>query len=236
MGISIGRYPGLRSFDQHLGDYLAQMDINVVLDVGAYIGNYAKGLRDVGYRGQIISFEPVPASYEKLCAAMRDDPLWVGKPFGLSDENGEAVINTHGSGDFNSLLPLSADAERAYALDPSLRGQTSIQLKRLDSVLPGLVEAIQSPRIFLKIDTQGHDLAALKGASGVLGMVLGLQSELPAVEIYEGMPSMPSILSYYASCGFVPIGFYPVNTFRKIQISPEFDVLFTRFDGKLHRP
>jgi hypothetical protein len=46
---------------------------------------------------------------------------------------------------------------------------------------------------------------------------------------------MSAALSYYSSCGFVPIGFYPMNTIRSLQISPEFDVLFTRFDGKLHR-
>lgn len=64
-------------------------------------------------------------------------------------------------------------------------------------------------------------------------MIVGLQSELPVIEIYDGMPSMPAALSYYASCGFLPTGFYPINTFRNLQISPEFDVLFTRSDGKL---
>jgi hypothetical protein len=87
----------------------------------------------------------------------------------------------------------------------------------------------------MKIDTQGHDVSVVKGASGVLDMIVGLQSELPAVEIYDGMSSMPTVLNCYSNCGFVPIGFFPINTFRNSQVSPEFDVLFTRFDGKLHR-
>ncbi len=216
-------------------DFLSQTEINVVLDVGAFIGDYAIKLRKAGYGGRIISFEPVPASYERLHARMHHDSLWCGQPFGLSDVSGVALMNTYGQGDFNSLLTICKEAERAYSLDPALRSQTLIQLRRLDEVLPQLVEGIQSPRVFMKIDTQGHDISVVKGATGVLDKIVGLQSELPAVKIYNGMYSMSTALEYYAMTGFVPIGFYPVNTFRDIQISPEFDVLFNRFDGRLRR-
>jgi hypothetical protein len=122
---------------------------------------------------------------------MRNDSLWSGEPYGLSDENQEALINTHSRGDFNSLLTLREDAGRAYSVDPARWSQTPIQLKRLDAVLPQLLEGIRSPRVFLKIDTQGHDVSVVKGASGVLDIIAGLQSELPAVEVYDGMPPCP---------------------------------------------
>ncbi len=235
IGIAISRYPPPGSFKRHLRDYLSRMEIDVVLDVGANIGNYAKELRKIGYRGRIVSFEPVPGTYEKLQKAMHNDPLWFGAPFGLSDENRETLINTYSDGEFNSLLSLRQEAQQAFALDAARRNQTRIQLRRLDTVLPELIKETQSPRVFLKIDTQGHDVSVVKGASGVLGMIVGLQSELPAVEIYEGMSSMSAVLSYYSNCGFIPTGFYPVGTLRNLQSSPEFDVLFTRFDGNLHR-
>ena len=235
MGIAISRYPPPGSFKKHLGDYLSHMEINVVLDVGANVGNYVRILRKIGYKGKIISFEPVPATYRQLHDAMHNDPLWSGKQLGLSDENREALINTYSDGEFNSLLTLHKDVGQVFYLDHAQQSKTSIQLRRLDTVLPELIEGTRSPRIFMKIDTQGHDVSVVKGASGVLGMIIGLQSELPAVEIYEGMSSMSAALSYYASCSFVPTGFYPISTFRNLQISPEFDVLFTRFDGKLHR-
>ncbi len=49
----------------------------------------------------------------------------------------------------------------------------------------------------------------------------------------QGMPGMSEALQRYATYGFVPIGFYPVNTFHASQITPEFDVLFSRYDGSL---
>jgi FkbM family methyltransferase len=235
MGIAVDFYPPPGSFRRQLRDLLAQMKINVVLDVGAYIGNYAAELRAIGYKGKIISFEPVPASYEQLQARMRHDRFWSGQPFGLSDETREAVMNTFSRGDFNSLLTLRKDSEAAYSLESASRSQTTIQLRRLDAVLPQLIEGIQSPRVFMKIDTQGHDLSVVRGAAGVLDRIAGLQSELPAVQIYDGMASMSTVLEYYSTCGFVPIGFHPVNTMRGTQISPEFDVLFNRFEGSLHR-
>lgn len=233
LGVTISSYPLPDSYKRCLRDYLYQMRINVVLDVGAYIGDYARELREIGYRGQIVSFEPTPASYQQLLVGMQGDTRWCSKPFGLSDEDRDAVFNTHREGNFNSLLTMREDIERAYSLDHSLWDQTRIQLRRLDAVLPEVVERIPSPRIFMKLDTQGHDLSVVKGASGVLNMVVGLQSELPAVEMYEGVVSISDALKFYAGCGFVPIGFYPVNTFRDVQISPEFDVLFNRYEGRL---
>jgi len=53
-----------------------------------------------------------------------------------------------------------------------------------------------------------------------------MQSELPAIEIYDGMTSMPAALDLYRKLGYVPIGFYPVNTLSAYDgISPEFDVV-----------
>ena len=235
LGIAVAYYPPPGSFKRHLRDLLAHMEINLVLDVGAFVGDYARELRDVGYRGRIISFEPVPSSFEKLKENLNHDTLWSGQPYGLSDEKREVLINTHAKGNFNSLLTLREDAERAYSLDPARRSTTPVQLRRLDSVLPQLIEAKPSPRIFMKLDTQGHDISVVKGAAGVLSMVVGLQSELPVVQIYEGMSSMSAALECYTSCGFVPVGFYPVNTLHDIHISPEFDVLFSRFEGPLRR-
>lgn len=232
-GVSISRYPPPDSYERHLQEYFRQMQINCVLDVGAYDGRSAAGLRAAGFKGLIISFEPVPASWQQLQKTMGNDPLWVGQPFGLSSASRKTVINTYDRGVFNSLLTLKADAEDAYSLDKLQHGQVEIELRRLDEIMDGLIAKVSSPNVFVKIDTQGHDVDVIRGAAGCLSKITGFQSEVPAVQIYEGMPSMTEALEFYQSCGFVPIGFYPVNTFNSARISPEFDVLFTRFAGSL---
>lgn len=232
-GVSVSWYPPPDSYERQLQEYFREMQINCVLDVGAYDGRSAAALRASGFKGRIISFEPVPASYQQLQQTMGNDPLWTGQPFGLSSASRKTVINTYARGVFNSLLTLKADAEDAYRLDKLQHGQVEIELRRLDEILHELISKVDSPKVFVKIDTQGHDVDVIRGATGCLSKIMGFQSELAAVQIYEGMPSMAESLEFYKSCGFVPIGFYPVNTFNSAQVSPEFDVLFTRFEESL---
>jgi len=136
---------------QHLKYFLRWARINCVLDVGAFVGEYALELRELGYDGRIISFEPFPDSFTKMSLKLEADPLWSGQPYGLSDVSRDTSIHTYGGGEFNSLLDLKEEAETAYELDNAKRGEIQIKLRQLDEVLPALLAGIDSPRIFLKI-------------------------------------------------------------------------------------
>jgi FkbM family methyltransferase len=224
-GVFMSREPAA-TLEHHLKEFFDWAKVNCVLDVGAFVGNYALELRKLGYKGRIISFEPLSDSFAKLSMNLKDDSSWSGQPYGLSDTSRDAILTTHTRGNFNSLLTMTPDAEAAYKIDHDNSGKAQVALRRLDEVLPALLSGIDQPRVFLKMDTQGHDLAVMRGAAGVRPWIVGLQSEMPAIRIYNGMPSIAEMLEAYQGLGFVPIGFYPVNTFQDKQITPEFDVLF----------
>jgi hypothetical protein len=57
----------------HLRSRLADLDVNCVLDVGANARDYGAMLRRLGYRGRIVSFEPVLATFTRLPARCADD-------------------------------------------------------------------------------------------------------------------------------------------------------------------
>src|SRR5690349_12763044 len=80
MGYQLQRYPGLYSYDRHLRMLLTTLAINCVIDVGAHEGEFYRAVRNAGYTGRIVSFEPFPPSFARLQARAARDPDWRGYP------------------------------------------------------------------------------------------------------------------------------------------------------------
>ena len=231
VGLSLTRFPPRYSMPRQLKDFLRDNRINLVLDVGAFRGEYGKMLREeAAYRGMIVSFEPCRESFRVLTAEMGKDRQWRGYPFGLSDRDSPAVLNTYGrKASFNSLLSLKAAHALAHGVDIANGSVEAIQLHTIDTIWDDITKEIQNPRVFLKTDTQGHDPAVLLGAVDHLQYIYGFQCELPVVEIYDEMMSMTEALSFYRKLGYLPIGFYPVAMPEAYGgLVPEFDLIFKR--------
>ena len=66
-----------------LMDFIENRRVNLVLDVGANVGQFAQSLRNRGYAGRIISFEPVKEAFSALENAARGDDLWTASNLAL---------------------------------------------------------------------------------------------------------------------------------------------------------
>ena len=237
VGLSIARYPPPHSVSRCVRDLIRDDRINLVIDVGAFHGQYCELLRgEIGYTGPIVSFVPCADSYRVLTARMAKDRNWRGFPFALSDRDGDGVLNTYpDNGNFNSLLRLREEGAVAYKVDLGKATTQSVQLRKLDTLWSEITAHIAAPRAFLKIDTQGHDVAVMLGASDHRRYIRGIQSELPAIEIYDAMPSMARALELYGKLGYVAAGFYPINKPTGYGgLSPEFDVVLRQFHSTAH--
>lgn len=180
-----------------LRDVLQTYTINCVLDVGANIGQFARNLRRVGYRGHICSFEPTEQAFAQLKTNFGADPNWIGYNFALGSENTHQAIHV--------TLESTAMSSFLQPRDTGWRLQEAVvEIKRLDAIFPDVLAAtgIQHPRMFLKMDTQGFDLEVFRGAQGCLDRILGIQSEVSAKPVYEGMPHYLDSLRIYQENGF----------------------------------
>ena len=126
-----------------------------ILDVGANIGLYTLLLaRLAGETGHVFAFEPEPNLFSVLCENCAANNAVNVTPFqcAAGDANGRVTFQraTFNSGD--------------NRLGGSKTGAQSIEVEvaRLDEVLP--VQIVQ----FVKLDVQGHELAALTGMQQVL--------------------------------------------------------------------
>jgi FkbM family methyltransferase len=97
-----------RSSDPSLADFLRAEQIDLVLDVGANEGQFARGLRHGGYGGEIVSFEPIPTVFQKLRENARGDRRWHLRQEALGDRTGTAEIAVTAHSVFSSMKPQSA--------------------------------------------------------------------------------------------------------------------------------
>jgi FkbM family methyltransferase len=126
-----------------------------ILDVGANIGLYTLLLaRLTGDAGRVFAFEPEPDLFSALCENCAANEAVNVTPFrcAAGDTNGRATFQraTFNSGDNR----LGASKARAQSIE--------VDVARLDEVLP--VQTVQ----FIKLDVQGHEVAALTGMQQLL--------------------------------------------------------------------
>lgn len=192
---------------RRLVNLLERRSVELVVDGGANEGQYVRQLRAAGWRGSVLSIEPIPELHARLVRQAARDPAWrIGPPVALGAASGRARLEVSAESDMSSLLPRSA---RLDQISPSSRPCRTIEVpvRRLDE----LAELQTEPpkRLFVKLDLQGSEAAALDGLSGLLPRIVGLQLELALVPLYVGEIGWRQMIDRLAGLGYVPWLFLP---------------------------
>jgi FkbM family methyltransferase len=212
LGYHVGRNPPENSLGRDLQSLLQRKDINCVVDVGAHRGEYGSLLRTLGYVARIISFEPVPESFAALAALAQADSNWSVQAVALGRETGTLPIKVMVGSTFSSFRVPSEFARARFGTKVDVVRQVDVRVEQLENVLDACGStAGESTHIFLKCDTQGHDLEVVRGAGNAIGRVLGLQVELPLKAVYDGLPSFTESFDELRALGFEVVGIYPVT-------------------------
>ena len=210
-----------------LSEIFTALQINCVIDVGANQGQYGDFLRQIGYKGRIVSFEPVPTTFKLLAERSRNDEAWHVHNVALGAVNQTLDMNIMDHSVFNSLLSLNSYGSKQFAKEAGVTRTERVNVVQLDSIMDEIKVGIEDPRVYLKMDTQGYDLQVLKGASGSLPLVLGLQSEIALRPIYEKMPDYLTSLAKLNALGFAVTSIVPVTRDENMRVI-EFDCLMVR--------
>jgi FkbM family methyltransferase len=220
-GITVHRGPNPLSQEWHLRELFTRYEVDGVIDVGANRGQYARGLREAGYEGPILSFEPVPEAFGELAAMSQHDARWEARNVGVADEPGTLTMNVAASSSVSSFLTPTAEYTSVYS-GMEVQRHEQVTVVSLDTV------EISFQRPFLKTDTQGFDLRVLDGARRLLSdRVVGVQVELSVIPIYEEMPDFLEVIALMRQWGFTLTGMFPVETDPAMRVY-EFDGVFVR--------
>jgi FkbM family methyltransferase len=226
-GYDLVRFPPADSLGAHLAALFAGLRVNCVLDVGAHRGEYGQLLRRLGYRGRIVSFEPVPESFGALEQSCRRDPDWLAWRIALGASQDTRGIRVTKSTQFSSFLTANAEAAGRFGDHVDMLRTEPVAVRRLEEVFAECVDGIAAPRVFLKLDTQGVDLEVLRGAGSRLVDVQGLQCELALKPMYEGAPSYAEAVAVLSGLGFEPTGIFAVSRDHALRLI-EIDCVLSR--------
>lgn len=205
---------------------LIEKKIDILFDVGANAGQYAQEARRQGFKGRIISFEPLPDAHKKLLKNSKKDPLWIiHERIALGSKRGAGIINVSENSYSSSFLNIT---QRLLSNTPDTRyvKKINVGVTTLDSVFNTYVK--KSNKVFLKIDTQGFESAVLKGSIKNLRNISGIQLELSTETLYEKQKTYEYFLTFLKKYNFrlwsiIP-GYWNTQTGQMLQ----FDGIFIK--------
>jgi FkbM family methyltransferase len=200
MNVSISRSPPAARFAFRLARTCDVFQIATILDVGANRGQFGIEMRQAGYTGRIVSFEPLSSAHLLLSAVAANDPDWIVHPrCAIGDRDGLTTINVARNSLSSSLLPMT---EAHVQAEPLARyaALEETEVCRLSSVANAYMTA--PGQTLLKIDTQGYEWQVLDGAAELLPRVTAVLAEASFVELYEGSRLWRDLIDRLEESGF----------------------------------
>ena len=175
------------SKNQNMHDVLeflfSKLDINLVFDVGANQGQFAKKIRDKGYKKKIISFEPLNNVFSILKKNSNNDNNWEVENIAIGDFDGETIINESNYSLSSSILPISKLHLDAKENSHYISKQKT-PIKKIDTIIQN--NSLSDNNLFLKTDTQGFEFNVIKGSNSNLKNIRAILCELSLAELYSG--------------------------------------------------
>jgi FkbM family methyltransferase len=213
----------------HLKRLFGLLGVDLVIDVGANAGQYAQRLRrSVGFQGTIVSVEPVPEMLALLNEARRGDSNWHVEPVAVSDRRGTVTFNLMNDAQCSSLAEPDTSETNMYIVQTAVARRIEVESCLLDDIVERWLDGGRFRRPFLKLDTQGSDVAIVT-SSQRLKEFLGFQSELSVKRLYKGTPHFTEALTEYCMRGFDLSALVPNNT-TQFPFLIEVDCIMIRSD------
>jgi FkbM family methyltransferase len=212
-GFDVVPYP---AFGMALIALLRRLEVDCVLDVGAFTGEYGRGLRDLGYRGRMVGFEPSSENFEQLAREAEGDSAWEARRVAVGSAPGTLELHLLGSRGSHSLLVPNAYAVGEMPRVFTERGSEAVEVTTVDDVFDEATRGATS--VFLKVDTQGFDLEVIRGAASSLERLAAVQVELALQQTYEGQAGYLDLLAALDERGFAPALLFPTFSDSKGRI------------------
>ncbi len=202
---------GLSAFDVQSRVATAAGNRPVIFDVGANRGQTIARYRRLFPSASIHAFEPVREFFDQCATTCKADTNVVVNNFAVGDNDGEAMFHETVGGQTSSILAATDRVSYYFSDGDFSRYRTyPVRKRSLDSYCKEVgVDSID----ILKLDTEGYELAVLRGAetllrSGRVGMVY---TEVNFDRFWNGCALYHHIATYLEGHGVDLFGIYELG-------------------------
>ena len=201
VGLNIERYRPLVGTQAEIYNAIKKVKTNIIFDIGANTGQFGLEVRQRGYEGKIISFEPLTIARKKLLENVSGDISWiVHDRTAIGDYMGVIEINISKNSFSSSVLPM-LNSHSDVEPNSVYIGSEKTSVITLDSIADKYLN--KSSNCFIKIDTQGYEWQVLNGAYKTLSKAKGIICELSLLPLYDGQQLWREIIERLEEEGFV---------------------------------
>ena len=170
--------------------------IGSIYDLGANIGTWTALARAIFPQASIQAFEPLEPHAEKFADRTKGWPEVALHRVALGSAPAETEMDVTSYSDSASLLALTKAGRDYFGLTPGERVRVSVV--RLDDWCAQ--HRLPAPDL-LKLDLQGYEVEALRGAGPMLGRVRYVLTEVSFAEFYAGQPLFTELAAFLAGEG-----------------------------------
>lgn len=197
VGYDISKYPSPEIRNKQLT--IRNFKINKIFDVGANAGQFSADMRNHGFKGDIVSFEPLSSAFTLLKERARSDRNWLVRNSAIGDIDGNITIhvakNSYSSS-IREMLPAHLDS----AAESAFISEEQVEIRKFDSIFHEYYK--EGDNILLKIDTQGYEKNVLEGAEKSLKHIKGISLEMSLIPLYKGEMLFWEMVPYLQQKGF----------------------------------
>jgi FkbM family methyltransferase len=175
--------------------------VTSIVDGGANKGRTVARFLEMFPDAAIRAFEPSPRLARKLAKHFAAESRVVVRPVALGAFPGHLALNVLESQTCSSLLAPTGIRDKHPGKPMGVSQTVPVEVVRLDQELP------EAPDI-IKLDLQGYELEALRGAEGLLGGVEAVLCEVSFTDLYRNQPLGDDVIAWMRRKGFGLEGLY----------------------------